>query len=242
MPSSPLSSRLPSQGKYPGEVSGRIKPVFAIALLIVAATGITAATFAIKNWSATAKARKLRNPVPATADALAAGSEIYKQHCQRCHGANGDGKGEKAAELSVAPGDFTDTRKMSTLTDGELFWEITKGRRPMPAFGDKLSDQERWQVVDWIRTFAGKRVFSPTLTRQPGTRERRGAPRSGSLQLGEGVRDFLDIRHNRNVVVLEPSELAAAVDNGNGAPGDSLVGKIDSEFVANGAAWLEIRK
>jgi len=35
-----------------------------------------------------------------------------------------------------------------------IFWEVTKGRRPMPAFADKLSDQERWQVVDFIRTFA----------------------------------------------------------------------------------------
>lgn len=124
-----------------------------IFLLLVA---LLALLYAARQWTARAAARKLKNPAPATADAIAAGKTTYQQHCQRCHGANGDGKGEKAAELSVAPGDFTDARKMRTLADGELFWEITKGDRPMPAFEEKLSEQERWQVVDFIRTFAEK--------------------------------------------------------------------------------------
>jgi len=43
---------------------------------------------------------------------------------------------------------------MDRLSDGELYWQISKGRRPMPAFANKLSEQQRWQVVDYIRTFA----------------------------------------------------------------------------------------
>jgi mono/diheme cytochrome c family protein len=46
---------------------------------------------------------------------------------------------------------------MGRLTDGELYWQTTYGRRPMPAFRDKLSEPERWEVVDYIRTFAQKR-------------------------------------------------------------------------------------
>jgi mono/diheme cytochrome c family protein len=109
---------------------------------------------ASRNWRATEAAKKLRNPVPATADAIAAGKQAYGEHCRSCHGEKGDGRGEKAAELSVAPGDFTDTREMRRRTDGEIFWQITRGRLPMPAFEDKLSDLERWQLVDYIRTFA----------------------------------------------------------------------------------------
>ncbi|MGD0956670.1 MAG: cytochrome c [Candidatus Acidiferrales bacterium] len=124
------------------------------ALFVIPMVGVAALLHAVTGWSTRATARKLKNPVPATADAIAAGTQTYRQHCQKCHGENGDGNGEKASELSVAPGDFTDVGKMRDLTDGELFWEITKGRRPMPAFADKLSDQERWQVVDFIRTFA----------------------------------------------------------------------------------------
>jgi mono/diheme cytochrome c family protein len=145
----------------PAESTARKKPYLKLAILFLILVVILAAlAHAIVSWTTTAAARKLKNPVPATPEALAAGLHTYQQHCQKCHGANGDGKGEKASELSVEPGDFTDAEKMRGLTDGELFWEITKGKRPMPAFEDKLSDQERWQVVDFIRTFAEKPASS----------------------------------------------------------------------------------
>jgi mono/diheme cytochrome c family protein len=115
-----------------------------------------AAIFSVRHWGAMAKARKLKNPVPATDEAIAAGRQLYVKHCQKCHGEHGDGKGEKAPELSVAPGDFTDAQKMRTLTDGELYWQITYGRRPMPAFADKVGEEGRWQLVDYIRIFAQK--------------------------------------------------------------------------------------
>ena len=46
---------------------------------------------------------------------------------------------------------------MNRLTDGELYWQTTYGRRPMPAFAHKLSDEQRWKVVDYIRTFAASK-------------------------------------------------------------------------------------
>lgn len=127
-----------------------------IVLVLFFGAAIAIMVYAAIQWNNQAKARNLENPVPATPAAIAAGSEIYQQHCQSCHGANGDGKGEKAPELSTAPGDFTDAAKMSGLKDGELYWEITKGRHPMPAFEKKLTEQERWEAVDYIRTFAAK--------------------------------------------------------------------------------------
>jgi len=125
-----------------------------VALFALLAAAIVAAIYAATGWSAIAKARKLKNPVPATSDALDAGMKTYQEHCQSCHGAKGDGKGDRASELSVAPGDFTDAQKINRLADGELYWQITKGRMPMPSFGAKLSDEQRWQLVDYIRTFA----------------------------------------------------------------------------------------
>jgi mono/diheme cytochrome c family protein len=142
----------------PARKSRPIAIIVLFALLaVVAAIGVRTA----RNWSATAAARKLKNPVPATAEALAMGKQNYTEHCSRCHGDKGDGKGEKAAELSVAPGDFTDAREMSRRTDGELFWQITRGRLPMPSFEDKLSDQQRWELVDYIRTFARRSSGTP---------------------------------------------------------------------------------
>ena len=127
-----------------------------MALIAALGLAIMALIFAIQNWASLAKARKLKNPFPPTTGAIAAGLQIYKNHCQRCHGQYGDGKGDKASELSVAPGDFTDVSKMDRLTEGELYWQVTKGRRPMPSFAEKLNDEQRWQVVDYIRTFARK--------------------------------------------------------------------------------------
>ena len=42
---------------------------------------------------------------------------------------------------------------MRSVTDGELFYRITKGRRPMPAFERRLSDEQRWQLVVLVRAF-----------------------------------------------------------------------------------------
>ena len=107
-------------------------------------------------WRIPAAVKNMPNPVATNSDAIGAGMMIYMDHCQNCHGEKGNGKGKKAPELSIAPADFTDPSRVGRQTDGELFWEITHGHRPMPAFKDKLTNEERWQVVTFIRTFASK--------------------------------------------------------------------------------------
>lgn len=126
----------------------------ALAAVLILAT--VAMFKAFSGWDVPDSARTMQNPYPATADALKEGSDAYAKRCKDCHGVNGDGTGERADQLSAMPSDFTDTREMSRATDGELFWKITHGRRPMPAFNDKLTDKQRWELVDYIRTFAKK--------------------------------------------------------------------------------------
>ena len=46
---------------------------------------------------------------------------------------------------------FTDPKLQASETDGSLFWKMTNGRGPMPSWRDTLSDQERWQLVNYIR-------------------------------------------------------------------------------------------
>jgi mono/diheme cytochrome c family protein len=128
-----------------------LPPVLVTFLIVAIAGGIVLYSFT--GFGARARARKLQNPVPPTPKAIAAAMLIYRNRCANCHGENGDGKGPKAEELSVAPADFRNARIMSAVTDGELYWQITKGARPMPSF-ELLPEETRWQLVDYIRTFA----------------------------------------------------------------------------------------
>ncbi|HTS12137.1 MAG TPA: cytochrome c [Candidatus Limnocylindrales bacterium] len=137
----------------PPETSNRRIFIYvALAVIMIAATA--AIVYSITGWSVPSSAKKLQNPVPPTESAVSAGMFNYSKHCKSCHGDDGNGQGDRAGELSVKPSDFTNAAEMNRLTDGELFWKITHGKRPMPAFEDKLSDTERWQVVDYVRTFA----------------------------------------------------------------------------------------
>ena len=54
----------------------------------------------------------------------------------------------------VKPADLTDAHMMSEMTDGEIFWKISEGRQPMPSFKKQLSEEQRWQMVHYLRTFA----------------------------------------------------------------------------------------
>jgi mono/diheme cytochrome c family protein len=107
-------------------------------------------------WPVPAEAKKAKNPLTADAAVLAAGKQVYQAKCRNCHGEDGNGHGPQAWMYSVRPSDFTDAKKMDQTTDGELFWKIAKGRRPMPSFQGKLSEREMWEVVVYIRTFAQK--------------------------------------------------------------------------------------
>lgn len=131
-------------------------PLIWLALAVVLVLATVAMFNALAGWTVPDSARTMQNPYPATVESLNEGSEIYVKRCKDCHGVNGDGTGERADQLSAMPSDFTDAREMSRATDGELFWKITHGRRPMPAFEDKLTDKQRWELVDYIRTFAKK--------------------------------------------------------------------------------------
>ena len=102
-------------------------------------------------WPAPATAISMKNPVKADALSIKDGKELYIKNCKSCHGDAGKGDGTKAKNLDISCGDFS-LSEMSKITDGELYWKITEGRKPMPTFAKKLTDTERWSVVNYIRT------------------------------------------------------------------------------------------
>lgn len=89
-----------------------------------------------------------------------AGKAKYDANCIGCHGATGKGDGAAAAALNPKPQDHTDGKVMNALSDKYLFDIIKDGgaamkKAPfMPASNKKLSDQEIWDVVAYIRSLA----------------------------------------------------------------------------------------
>jgi mono/diheme cytochrome c family protein len=102
-------------------------------------------------WVAPEDAKKVKNPVPTTQESLAAGEQLFTDNCVLCHGEKGMGDGPGAKTIKVKPANFTDPKLQASETDGSLFWKMTNGRGPMPSWRDTLSDQERWQLVGYIR-------------------------------------------------------------------------------------------
>ncbi len=131
----------------------------------LAAQGSAAQGDAAQPWAAPPSDRDVKNPVPPTPENVAAGKKLYEDNCLMCHGEKGAGDGVTADNLVVKPADFTDAKLMKSETDGSLFWKITTGRAPMQSWKDTLSDTQRWQLVDYIRTFtkgeAGEKSAAP---------------------------------------------------------------------------------
>jgi mono/diheme cytochrome c family protein len=101
-------------------------------------------------WVAPDDAKKVKNPFPPTAETLAAAEQLFTDNCVLCHGEKGVGDGPGAKTLKVKPANFTDS-KVQAETDGSLYWKMTNGRGPMPSWRDTLTDQERWELVGYIR-------------------------------------------------------------------------------------------
>ena len=83
---------------------------------------------------------------------IAAAKEIYGNKCSDCHGEKGKGDGSEAMMYDPAPSDLTDAARMNKLSDGEIFYQISEGRKPMPSFKKKLSEEQRWHLVLFVRS------------------------------------------------------------------------------------------
>ena len=116
--------------------------------------------FSKNTWELPEDADKTKNPVAATPESIAKGKELYlektKGNCIFCHGETGTGNEANMPRLRRKPADLTNKERMTAMTDGEVFWKITKGINGiMPAGEKRMPDaEERWHVVNYVRTLA----------------------------------------------------------------------------------------
>jgi len=94
------------------------------------------------------------SPVQVTNESIGAGAETYKKFCSFCHGEGGTGD---PAFKQEGRGDFqpADLSQWQDLSDGELFHLITKGVNgtDMLPLGKLLTERQRWDLINFIRTF-----------------------------------------------------------------------------------------
>jgi mono/diheme cytochrome c family protein len=139
----------------------RIRKTLFAALLALIALSIVLGVTHRGQWNIPDQAKLRQNPIHATPHALDTSRILYDDHCERCHGKSGRGDGADATKFSTSPRDLTDSSRMSEQSDGELFYKISEGRKPMPEFKTKLTEEQRWQLVLLMRSMSGGEKKNP---------------------------------------------------------------------------------
>jgi mono/diheme cytochrome c family protein len=130
--------------------------------IVIGLVGLSAAMFAAgvkgQQLGGNPEARKMKNPVPATPESIAAGQQTFQKYCKFCHGADAKGNGPMAPK-DTHPSDLTDDKWDRGSSDGEIFVVISEGAGPkfqMKGFKSKLTAQEMWNVVNYLRSLHQK--------------------------------------------------------------------------------------
>ena len=97
-----------------------------------------------------------KNPVAPTPEGLAEARKLYGFDCAMCHGKEGDGKGDLAADMKLELRDWRDSASLEKMTDGELFFIVSNGKGKMEGEGDRSPNKMKWNLVNLVRSFAKK--------------------------------------------------------------------------------------
>jgi mono/diheme cytochrome c family protein len=123
-------------------------------ILIIAFTFLSFMIFQEDRWKAPEKAKLIKNPITtgsAQAKSVQRGAKIFKTRCMICHGTFGKGDGIGGKALTPKPQNLS-LNMVQSQTDGEIFWKVSNGRNGMIKWGPILSEDQRWDVVNYVRT------------------------------------------------------------------------------------------
>lgn len=99
-----------------------------------------------------ADAARRANPVKPTPESIEKGKKWWGYDCAMCHGKDGDGKGDIAADMKLKVTDFTDPATLKDRTDGELYHVIKNGKGDMPPEGKRMKPEGIWDLVNYVRS------------------------------------------------------------------------------------------
>ncbi len=99
------------------------------------------------------------NPFPISQKGIAQGQELYNYYCGICHGEKGDGAGylvrDNGGKYPAQPANFL-LEDLVNSSNGRYYHSIMYGKNAMGAYADKLSYEERWNVIHYIRSLQAK--------------------------------------------------------------------------------------
>lgn len=137
-----------------------VKRKLAVAIVALAAGTVLPPMFSFadnppEEWKAPVRAAKKKNPIPADEKSLAAGKLVFTAQCLSCHGPQGRGDGPAARDLNPRPRNLSDPA-IQAQSDGSIFWKVTEGKKPMPTFDRLIGENDRWNVINYVRTLVAK--------------------------------------------------------------------------------------
>jgi mono/diheme cytochrome c family protein len=132
----------------------RVSKILFAAALLVMGIALLLTTRENRPWKIPDEAKQQKNPLQPSAAGLQSVRGIYLENCAQCHGDSGKGDGSEAKMHDPLPADLSNYKFNSGLTDGEIFYQISLGKKPMPAFKNRLTEDQRWQLVFLVRSFA----------------------------------------------------------------------------------------
>jgi len=133
-----------------------LKPMFAFLVFLFSALTLQQPAASPAPSSIPADAAHLVNPVKPTPESQAQAKKMYGYDCAVCHGVNGNGKGDLAADMKPPLKDYTDPAALKDISDGELFYIIKDGKGQMTGEGDRMKPEGIWNMVILVRSFAKK--------------------------------------------------------------------------------------
>ena len=125
-----------------------IKLFFTSIAALLLTTTLVAQT---KPWVVPANFKTMKNPIAMSDASTQAGQALYIKTCAACHGKTGLGDGPKAKSLKTTPTDFLKAESQNQ-TDGDHFYKTKTGRGDMPKYEGKMTDDDIWNVVNYIRS------------------------------------------------------------------------------------------
>jgi mono/diheme cytochrome c family protein len=99
---------------------------------------------------------KRENPIKPTEGSIADGKKLFGYQCAMCHGEKGDGKTELAETMKLKMKDWSSPDTLKDFTDGTLNYVIEKGKGPMPGQEGRMKAEQKWNLVNYIRSLAKK--------------------------------------------------------------------------------------